>query len=333
MPLIPTNQITVPESFRFNTQFNVHARSSVHVAISHHKLVFFHTALQLTTQAQWHRDSHVLKNYDPARYASGRGLQEGTSTYRCVADCLEIHGGFVSGVYERSTSLKEGGSTYQTQQYIFCEGKHTSIYRTRGHTAWCETLPYASVTKADVPPLSTPGLRLRAGHTAHDHYDHDVQSRRWSSAYLFLFLDLPGYGQAGKFGLCLSLRRIETETPRREENSKRKDVECGVGDPDGAVHSGGNEGHEPAAAKHNGERTINPTYRLPRASKKRGASQGYSAAWRSHTHRLDLKEDARATRKSLCRRDRGRVADSEDTHRTGGRGTTVQTERTAPELD
>ncbi|KAJ7745139.1 hypothetical protein B0H16DRAFT_1727033 [Mycena metata] len=77
----------------------------------------------------------------------------------------------------------------------------TSLPTARGDaaddTAWSKYPPDVSLAKAEVPPLSTPRLCLRAEHAAHDHYDDDhpppTPLESTSTAYLLLFLDLPAY--------------------------------------------------------------------------------------------------------------------------------------------
>ncbi|KAJ7745155.1 hypothetical protein B0H16DRAFT_1462984 [Mycena metata] len=123
-----------------------------------------------------------------------------------------------------------------------------ALYTARGDaaddTAWCKYLPYASLAKADALPVPTPRLRQRAGHAAHDHYDHDVQSRCLPSSIC--------PGMVVRIRLALELEK--ESAPRGQEEGCGMWYANGVGDPDGAAHSGENEGYsggcilEPATA-------------------------------------------------------------------------------------
>ncbi|KAJ7735483.1 hypothetical protein B0H16DRAFT_1467104 [Mycena metata] len=128
-----------------------------------------------------------------------------------------------------------------------------------------------------------------------------------------------------EFDLCLSLRR----KPSRRE--KGKDVEYGT-----------------RMARCTAERTkdtvpvvvmdlIYENLRLrDRAQREARVTAFFSTSKRSGggqvTRRTASARKTRATRKSLRRRDGGRVADSEDTRRTGGGGATAETERADSKL-
>ncbi|KAJ7714538.1 hypothetical protein B0H16DRAFT_1702011 [Mycena metata] len=164
-------------------------------------------------------------------------LQEGTSTYRYVVDRSEIRGVSLREYTERSTSLKEAGARTRRSSTSSVEANaplSTACGDTANDTAWCETLLYASVTKADMPPLSTPGLRLRAGHTAHDHYDDNVQS-------------LAGRSRVNcARDAADNTRQHPPPTPLDSTAPARVPVyhiPTVVDDPDSAAHSGENKGH------------------------------------------------------------------------------------------
>ncbi|KAJ7745148.1 hypothetical protein B0H16DRAFT_1693075 [Mycena metata] len=248
-------------------------RSSVHLSTSHRI-------------AQWHRDSHVLKNYDPWRYASAQGFVNRRGGRRGLGTVVSrIVLKFVAFLVRQSTEVKEGGN-------LLCAG-HVPAKRVAGENRLASG--------------ATTNTNASTEHAEHDHYDHarrlPVHAGRSRRHHHQLLSTVP-YQRASlspvhtaaapasfsphtcyssiypgmvwwqrslvEFDLCLNLSR---RAPRREENSKRKDVECGT-----------------------------------------------------------RMRKTRATRKSLRRRDGGRVVDSEDTRRTGGGGATAKTERADSEL-